>query len=605
MPTPLPDRARCEAGAILPRVSTEESPALIVDVDTSAVRAFVLEHVEGDRRLVARVNLPVPHPAAPAALAAAVARATRQVRQLSADPEAPAAPTHLLTERPGPPQVLLVAPRADQAAGYALAALTETGAHLLEPLYMHGRDAPSLTSVAEYLRTGPADIVILLCAGRRQEWLPIQAVADLLAYGGAGPARPIPVVAGDAPEALAAVTQALGPVLPPAAAPATTGEQLVERVSSLRRQRTAAALHRDGIRELAAEPETPPAVSSSIRASARGGRTLARRYGVESYVMDVSVGHGAVYASSPDESTQHVRVDLGGQFGPATILREAGAEAVLRWLPTDVPNERLEELATLRQAYPNCPVTTREELLIEHAFLREQVHLLTLDAQHYAGDRPGAVDRPMDLLIAGGSVLAQTPRMMQGLLILLDALQPEGLTYLAVDRAGGLPVLGILGDPVEDPATPLLEHDAVLNAGLVVAPVGQGRTGQPAITVEVAYAERAPVTTEVLYGSLAIVPLMPGERAALTLRPEQGLDIGVGAGSAATPGFEIEGGTVGVIVDARGRPLELPANADRRQARLLDWFQSTGAYPPLEFVAGPEVGAGAASPPGPLSIAKR
>ena len=143
-----------------------------------------------------------------------------------------------------------------------------------------------------------------------------------------------------------------------------------------------------------------------------------------------------------------------------------------------------------------------------------------------------------------------------------------------------------------------MERDAVLNAGLVVAPVGRGRAGQPAITVEVAYAERSPVVTEVLYGSLAVVPLLPGERAALTLRPEQGLDIGVGAGNAATPHFEVEGGVVGVIVDARGRPLELPANLDHRQARLLDWFQSTEAYPPLAFVTAPETEAGAPSPAG-------
>ena len=112
------------------------------------------------------------------------------------------------------------------------------------------------------------------------------------------------------------------------------------------------------------------------------------------------------------------------------------------------------------------------------------------------------------------------------------------------------------------------------------------------------YAERSPVVTEVPYGSLAVVPLLPGERAALTLRPEQGLDIGAGAGKAATPQFEIEGGAVGIVVDARGRPLELPTDVDRRQARLLDWFQSTGAYPPLAFVAGPETAAGATSPPG-------
>lgn len=558
------------------------------------MRAFVLEQVEGERRMVARVNVPVPHPAVPSAMAAAVAAATEQVLQLSTDPEATATEAHLLTNRPAAARTLLVAPRADQVAEYTLATLNDTGVQLLEPLYLHGRHAAALTDVAEGLRTGPADIVVLLCTGRHQDWLPIQAVAELLAHGTPGPSRPIPIVAGDMPKALAAVTEALEPILPPGAVPAKNGDQLVRAVHTLQRQRAEAALQQDGIRRPPTRSAAAPGVSS-IPMTAQGSRLLARRYELEAYVLDISTSHGAVYAAAADEATQHVRVDLGGRLGPATILREVGPEAVLRWLPTDVPVERLEELATLRLTYPSCPATTREELLIEHAFLREQVHLLALGAQRYIGDGPGAVGRPMDLLIAGGSVLAQTPRMMQGLLILLDALQPEGLTHVAVDRAGGLPLLGLVGATLEESDAPLLERDAVLNAGLVIAPVGRGRAGQTAITVEVAYAERAPVMTEVLYGSLAVIPLLPGERAALTLRPEQGLDIGVGAGKAATPRFEIEGGAVGVIVDARGRPLELPARADRRQARLLDWFQSTGAYPPLEFIAGPEVEAGAAS----------
>ncbi len=556
------------------------------------MRAFVLEQVEGERRLVARVSVPLPHPAVPAGLAAAVASATEQAWQLSTDPAAPATEIYRLTNRPVAARTLLVAPRADQVAEYTLATLSETGVHLLEPLYTHGREAASLTDVAEYLRTAPADVVILLCTGRHQEWLPIQAVAELLAHGMPGAARPIPIVAGDLPKALAAVTRALAPILPADAVPAKNSYQLVGAVSTVQRQRAETALHRDGSRRLPSEPEAGGPLAASIETTAMGSRLLARRYGLEAYVLDISTGHGAVYAAAADESTQHVRVDLGGRVGPATILREVGAEAVLRWLPTDVPVARLEELSMLRLTAPNCPATTREELLIEHAFLREQVHLLALGAQRYVGDGPGAVGRPLDLLIAGGSVLGQTPRMMQALLILLDALQPEGLTHVAVDRAGGLPLLGMLGSPPEAPVAQLLERDAVLNAGLVVAPVGRGRAGQPAITVEVGYAERSPVVTEVPYGSLAVVPLLPGERAALTLRPEQGLDVGAGAGKAATPRFEIEGGAVGIVVDARGRPLELPAHPDRRQARLLDWFQSTGAYPPLAFVTAPETAGG-------------
>ncbi len=42
---------------------------------------------------------------------------------------------------------------------------------------------------------------------------------------------------------------------------------------------------------------------------------------------------------------------------------------------------------------------------------------------------------------------------------------------------------------------------------------------------------------------------------------------------------DVEGGVVGVIMDARGRPLVLPEDAKERRRRLLRWFSTLDAYP--------------------------
>jgi len=70
------------------------------------------------------------------------------------------------------------------------------------------------------------------------------------------------------------------------------------------------------------------------------------------------------------------------------------------------------------------------------------------------------------------------------------------------------------------------------------------------------------------------------------LWPAREFDVGLGRGSAATPRAEVEGGAVGIIIDARGRPLALPPDRERRQARVLQWLQATRAYPQLSFVSG-------------------
>lgn len=574
-------------------MSIDEGPAYVADLGADAVRVFLLEQVEGDRRMVASVSVSVPNPAVPSALAETFEEAAKQILEFSSGlDEPPTTAWHLLTDCPEVPRTLVVAPRDNRFCNGILDVLRQTCIHLLEPLYVGGRKAPALDRVAQHLKDVEPDIIVLLCPPGTKEWLPVKAVAELLAHGAIGTKVPCPVIVGEIPEVLDGVTEALGPLLPPGSVPATNGKELIGNLKFLHHRRAEIALERDGIRHPQTASGSTSLISSAAEMRSRVSPLLARRYELDAYVIDIGQSYGAVYVADQEESTNYLRLDLGGQHGPATVLREIGVNGVLRWLPVDVPADRLEEVAKQRVIYPNCPATTLEELLIEHAFLREQVHLLVTESQRHVGDGPGAVGRPMDLLVAAGSALARTPRIMQTLLILLDTLQPEGLTNLAVDRTGALSVLGLLGSSLEGSVAPRLEGDAVLNAGLLVAPVGHSSEGQTAISLEVAYADRAPVKAEVPYGSLSVVVLPPGEQAALKLWPDRELDIGLGPGNAATPRFEIEGGSVGIVVDARGRPLELPEDVDQRQARLLHWFQSTNAYPPVSFVPAPDPDSG-------------
>ena len=59
--------------------------------------------------------------------------------------------------------------------------------------------------------------------------------------------------------------------------------------------------------------------------------------------------------------------------------------------------------------------------------------------------------------------------------------------------------------------------------------------------------------------------------------PAPTVDVGLGLGERARAAEEIDGGLVGLIIDARGRPLDLPSDENERQARLLQWMQAIGA----------------------------
>ena len=53
--------------------------------------------------------------------------------------------------------------------------------------------------------------------------------------------------------------------------------------------------------------------------------------------------------------------------------------------------------------------------------------------------------------------------------------------------------------------------------------------------------------------------------------------MGAGAGKAVT--LKVKGGVVGLILDARGRPLSLPEEAPERAARLSAWAKAVNLFP--------------------------
>lgn len=560
---------------------TEDRPYVAVDAGSTFTKAYLLEDVEGERRLVAVGRVPTlgddGHPAPEAATERAVSQALATAGIADASAAQPR-----VVQRSVVPRVLVIAPREDQASD-VLAQLERLPLRLLEPvlLGMGGAGSSAPERLLGAVEAQVPDAVVLAAGAdpRGADGRAAHAALEALRFSGA---PPFVVIVGNEGFKAAAATLLEG-VHHAVAAP---GDEAA-LASALAPLLEGAAL--DGIR-----------VATEM---------LAERYDVDVLTLDLGAAHALAVLASGTTGRRKVvcaaRDDLGLRRGRPTILAAAGAESVLRWLPVDVDEEALLADARRGLIAPAAVPETTEELLLEHAFAREALRLLLAElprgvvggtgklhggAEWDAGVRRaraegGAGMPPVDLLVGSGGALASAPRLMQAALILLDAVQPEALTQLALDRATALPLLGYLGASQGHTSVgAALERDGLLNLGLCVAPIGNGREGESAIRVEVAYALRSPVTVEVPFGAIEVVPLAIGERAALKLWPSRDFDVGLGRGNAATPRAEVEGGAVGIIIDARGRPLALPGNTEKRQAKLLQWLQGTRAYPQLSFV---------------------
>jgi hypothetical protein len=79
------------------------------------------------------------------------------------------------------------------------------------------------------------------------------------------------------------------------------------------------------------------------------------------------------------------------------------------------------------------------------------------------------------------------------------------------------------------------------------------------------------------FGELRLFPLEPGKQATIKVQPTKQVNMGAGAGVATTK--EVHGGVVGLLLDGRGRPLQLPVEQHTRVAVLTKWFHAVGLYP--------------------------
>jgi hypothetical protein len=169
-----------------------------------------------------------------------------------------------------------------------------------------------------------------------------------------------------------------------------------------------------------------------------------------------------------------------------------------------------------------------------------------------------------------GSVLTNAPNLSQTAMMLLDGLQPTGITTLVLDQNHIAPSLGAVAAVNPLMAVQVIESNTFLTLGHVISPVGDARPGTPILRVRISYEGGGETSHEIKQGTLEVLRLPMGKKAQLHMQPYHRYDVGLGS-----PGrggkLNLTGGSLGVIVDARGRPMDLPSDPARRLEILGKW----------------------------------
>jgi hypothetical protein len=311
-------------------------------------------------------------------------------------------------------------------------------------------------------------------------------------------------------------------------------------------------------------------------------RFLSQVYDSSKGILGVDLGASAatIAAAFGGELTLGVYPQLGLGVGLANLLRYTSLNEILKWIPLDISADTVRDYLYQKSIYPASLPATPEDLAIEQALARQT---LSAAFNSLEKDFPHQVNRPapglapyFEPILACGSVITRAPTLGQSLLILLDGIQPVGITTLIMDQNNLLAALGAAAS--RNPILPIqiLESGAFLGLATVVSPYTNAKPGTPILSGRLVYQNGNESRIEIKQGALELFPLPVGQAGRLYLKPEHHTDIGLGPDITHDAGFPVSGTALGLVIDARGRPLHLPSDPARRRETVKKWLWTLG-----------------------------
>jgi hypothetical protein len=317
-------------------------------------------------------------------------------------------------------------------------------------------------------------------------------------------------------------------------------------------------------------------------ATGRMVRFLAKVYSADKGILNVDLGASAAVISAgfKSKSTLSVYPQFGLGENLVGLLNYTTLEDILRWSPLDISEGVLRDYLYQKSLYPSTIAATKEDLVMSQAVSRQALYLAMQSARRDFPRNIASIKTTLtplfDPILAGGGAMSDATRPGQSLLLLLDSLQPVGVTTVILDQNNLLPLLGAVAAQNNLLPIQVIDSGAFLSVGTVVVPVVSANYGTPILRATLTYEKGAEARVDLKYGSLEALPLPSGETGKLTIQLMHGADIGFGPGRVPKAGIQVTGGALGVVFDGRGRPLNLPADAVRRRELIKKWTWTLG-----------------------------
>ena len=299
-------------------------------------------------------------------------------------------------------------------------------------------------------------------------------------------------------------------------------------------------------------------------------------------VLGIDVGASALTlaATYAEDLLLRVYPELGLASQAENLLAVIPTEKIARWLPLEIPDTKIRDYIFNKASHPTSLPSSAEERALDQAIIRQILRAAINSISGKFHDR-AALKRtqlipPFEPIVISGRAITNAATLGQSLLMILDGIQPTGITTIVLDNNNIAASLGTsaLFNPLI--TVQVLESNALLNLGTIISPVGYAHPGIPILRVNTILQDGTEVQIDVKNGTLKFIPVPHGQNATLQLQPLHRYDIGMGSpGRGGT--VQVTGGVFGVVIDARGRPLILPKDPKRRSATMQQWQRTFGS----------------------------
>jgi uncharacterized protein (TIGR01319 family) len=334
---------------------------------------------------------------------------------------------------------------------------------------------------------------------------------------------------------------------------------------------------------------TSSGVMSTPNAVGKIMETIARERGIDVLGVDIGGATTDVFSVFKGIFNRTVSANLGMSYSICNVLTEAGLPNIKRWLPFEEDDAYIRNQLRNKMIRPTTIPQDLRDLQIEQAAAREALRLAFEHHKSLAREMIGVQQQRdigelfeqkgagktlvdlmnLDMVVGSGGVLAHAPEFAQTALMMMDAYAPEGKTTLAKDSIFMMPQLGVLSTLLPEAATQVFERDCLIRLADCIAPVGTAKEGDECVTVVF-----RGDTVAVPFGQIKLLSFPLGEQGSIEVRPARNFDVGGGKGKAVT--YPVDGGEVGLIIDARGRPIAIPSDDAGRARKMREWLQALG-----------------------------